>query len=76
MRIRSKISYMAFEKGITIMELFLKTIEKTYSELCDVGYYQNEAEKQNNWWMQIAHVPKSLDGYEKFRGKLETRGKG
>ena len=37
MKIRMKISYMAFEKNMTILELFYSTILKTYKKLSNEG---------------------------------------
>jgi hypothetical protein len=37
LRIRAKISFMAFEKRCTIKELFLKAILKTYLDLMESG---------------------------------------
>lgn len=37
MKIRHKISYMAFEKMVTINEIFFETIVKSYNSLIDCG---------------------------------------
>jgi len=37
MKIRMKISYMAFEKNMTVLELFYYTILKTYKKLSNEG---------------------------------------
>ena len=37
LRIRSKISNMAYERNMTILELFLRTIKREYMQLVNVG---------------------------------------
>lgn len=49
MRIRSKISFMALEKRMTVYELFMTTIKKSYLEFQKLGYYKR---KDNN---EIGH---------------------
>lgn len=36
-KFRQKISYLAFKKKATILELFLKAIKKSYLQLCKEG---------------------------------------
>tara|TARA_B110000305_G_C19229181_1_gene534363 strand:- start:625 stop:825 length:201 start_codon:yes stop_codon:yes gene_type:complete len=36
-KFRQKISYLAFKKKVTILELFLTAIKKSYLQLCSEG---------------------------------------
>ena len=50
---------MAFEKGVTIIELFLNTILEVHQKLCDEGVYSKEKYDEKT---QVAHIPQSLFG--------------
>ena len=64
---------MAFEKGITIVELFINSIKATYQKLTEDGYYENTTFKdsRNNFvWKKVAHIPLTLFGYLNNKDKI------
>lgn len=49
LRIRTKISCMAFEKNMTVLELFLRTIYKEYNVLVsekEIAYSENKRKEK------------------------------
>lgn len=46
MRVRAKISFIALTKRMTIVELFVRTIEKSYIDLQEEGYIKKIPECQ------------------------------
>ena len=40
MRVRAKISFIALTKRMTIVELFIRTIEKSFIDLQEEGYIE------------------------------------
>ena len=48
MKIRMKISYMAFEKSMTVQELFYSTILKTYNEFVKDGLIKETRKMTEN----------------------------
>ena len=68
LRIRAKISFMAFEKRMTITELFSTTIMKCWYELQNEGFYpgqsKEEIKRDESLINQIFH--KETNGFIKF----------
>ena len=67
MRVRAKISFMALEKRMTIIELFAHTIQKCLRQLIDKGYLQDisEEEKSKNQWMIEQLMKGQIKGFMK-----------
>ena len=62
LQVRAKISFMAFEKQITIQQLFLKAILKTYHNLVTEGFLKPALSymKKDTLYSEIIRGEKSI----------------
>ena len=60
--IRNKISYMAFEKGMTIQELFFTTILKSYQKFQKEGIIHLDEQKELYYSQILGALRKNMFG--------------
>lgn len=68
MRIRAKISYMAFEARMTVVELFVSTIQRCYEHLMNIRaipHIDKEARQRSDMFMSEMSLG-SVTGFLKY----------